>query len=202
MALLLAGIPAVIVWAVILPSVRRSAGLRRRIDAAHQVARDVRPFIPVGGEERAFLEGPGAPWRSRLPWVPDDAARLAHVDRVVNEVGAAFGAKGVRIAGMKVVMDPVRADFSLPPRAGREAFPLQAVMDSPENRVDGWVLDVEIAGSTGDLFKALSAVTAVNALLEPVGLTWEAAPAKDGDPAGAGHSQHLLLRTLHLKPGS
>jgi len=192
MALLLAGMPGVIVMAVILPSTRRLAALHKRIDAAHEVAKDVRPFVPVSREERAYLAGP---WRSRLPWVPDAAARLAQVDRVVNQVNASFAARGVRVAGMKAVLDPVRASFTLPSRASREAFPPEAAADAPELRVDGWILDVEVAGPTRDLFKALAAVSAVDALLEPVGLTWETGPDGTG-------RQHLLLRTFHLRPGS
>ncbi|BDU72206.1 hypothetical protein [Mesoterricola silvestris] len=192
MALLLAGVPAVIVGAVILPSARRTAALGRRLDAAHATAQDARPFTPLGREERAVLAGP---WRSRIAWVPDDAARLAQVDRVVTQVHAAFAAKGVRVAGMKVATDPVRADFTLPSRADRAAFPAEAAQDGPERRVDGWVLDVEVAGPTGDLFKALAAVADVDSLLEPVGLTWEAGPDR---PA----TQHLHLRVLQLRPGS
>jgi len=209
LGLLLAAVPALVVGLVILPSTRRLEALRQRLEAAHQVAADAGPFVPVSGEERAFLEAPDAPWRSRIPWVPDDGARLVQVDRVVNELAAALSARGVRVGGMKAQLDPVQADFSQPERATREAFPRRAAADAPEHRMYGWVLEVEILGPTRELFKALAAVAAVNALLEPAGLRWSAAQAQAGEAPrkrqargpNQAHRQVLLLRNYYLKPG-
>ena len=199
MGLLLAGLPAVILWLVILPSTRRMALLRGRIAAAHERGREARPFTPVSREERAFLLDPGAPWRSRLPWIADDGARLAQVDRVVTEVNAALAAKGVKATAMKVLLDPVNGGFSLPAGLTHSPGPPRASSDAPEFQVGGWVLEVEIGGPTGELFKALAALATVNPLLEPVGLRWEVAAGPDGGVAE--QHQVLRLRNLYLKPG-
>jgi len=203
MGLLLLAAP-VLVGLVLLPSTRRLARLRQRLAAAHEDTPQVRPFAPVSARERAFLDDPQAPWRSRLPLVADDGARLVLVDRVVNEVGAALAARGVKVEGMKALLDPVEGAFRLPRQRTREAFPRQAATDAPEREVDGWVLEVEILGPTGELFKALAAIVQVNALLEPAGLRWEAGPARNpGAPGGSPERRQVLqLRNLYLKPGS
>lgn len=207
MGLVLAGLPVLIAALIVLPSLRRTDALKRRIQAAHELGREARPFVPVGREERAFLEDPGASWRSRLPVVRGDGARLAQVDRVVSEVSEAFRARGVRIAGMKALLAPVDGAFSLPAGPLRPAFPRRAATDLPEHRVGGWVLEVEVPGATGELFRALAAVGAVNALLEPAGLRWEVDPGRDKGrgrkpAARPGHHQYLLLRNYYLEPGS
>ena len=69
--------------------------------------------------------------------------------------------------------------------------------DQPGYKVEGWVLEVEIGGPTGQLFKALSLVPGALPLLEPVGLRW-GLPAKAGPEAGP--HQYLLLRSTYLRP--
>lgn len=209
MGLLLAALPALAVALVVWPASRRLAALRQRIDAAHALAPEVAPFVPVSREERAFLTDPEAPWRTRIPLVAGDGARLAQVDRVVNEVRAALAAQGVRAAEMRLLLDPVQAEFSLPDEATREVQAPRPATDAPDLRVSGWALEVVVPGATGNLFKALAAVPGVNALLEPGGLRWEVgAPTlvrhRRGRPAETrtSHRQVLVLRNFYLKPGS
>jgi hypothetical protein len=194
MALWFAGLPLLLYALMVRPSLGRIGALQRRIHNANLGAREFTTFTPVTREERAFLEAPGAPWRSRIEWAGDDAARLSHVNRLVGAVDAALAARGLRIAAMRVAWDPVLADFTLPDHLVPEPLPEPDRPDQPENRVGGLVLEVEIAGSTEQLFKALAAVPEVNPLLEPVGLHWEPSP----DPARPGYRQYLLLRNYFL----
>jgi hypothetical protein len=198
MALLLAALPVGLYGLLLRPSLRRLEALHRRIQRA-QDGPAVQAFTPVSREERAFLEDPAAPWRSRLPQVAGDGARLAQVNRVVNEVDMALRARGVAVTAMRAALDPISADFTLPDRLAQSPAPAPAATDAPEYQVEGWVLEVEVAGTTGALFQALSAVSAVNPLLEPVGLRWEASAPAEG-ATRAGPRQYLLLRNLYLKP--
>lgn len=206
LGLLLAALPLAAVLLVVRPAHRRLAALHQRIAAAHARTPEVAPFVPVGRDERAFLEDPAAPWRTRLPLVADDGARLAQVDRVVNEVRAALAARGLEAARMRLLLDPVQAEFSLPGAPTREARRPSPAQDGPDLQVAGWALEVEVPGATGDLFKALAAVPGVNALLEPGGLRWEAVPGPAPRGRGhrqppPGHRQLLVLRNFYLRPG-
>ena len=205
LGLALAAVPVLVGLLVVRPATRRLAALHRRIDAAHADTPEVAPFVPVSREERALLEDPGAPWRTRLPLVAEDSARLAQVDRVVNEVRAALTARGVRAAGMRLLLDPVQADFTLPDGPIRAARPPRPASDAPDLRVAGWALEVTVPGPTRDLFQALAAVPGVNALLEPGGFRWEADPGPAPGPhrsrhPAADHRQVLVLRNFYLKP--
>jgi len=193
MGLLLAALPVLLYGGLLRPSLLRQAELRRRIHAAHDEAPGVQSFTPVREEERSFLEAPRAPWRTRLALVAGDAERLDHMNRVVTGLGAALKARGVRATVLRAAWEPVTAEFTLPAELKGEIPPGLPVEDGPEHALAGWVLEVEIAGPTGELFKALSAAPDVHALLEPVGLRWQAS-AKDGG------RQCLLLRNLYLKP--
>jgi hypothetical protein len=201
---LLGIVPALVALLVLVPGSRRLAALHRRIDAAHGQAPEVARFLPVGPEERAFLENPAAPWRTRLPLVADDAARLAHVDRVTTEWLAALAPLGLRPTGMRLLLDPVQAQFTLPDAPLQPARPPQPATDRPDLKVAEWVLEVEIPGPTRNLFRALAAVPRVNALLEPGGLRWEV-PDETAPGAGRrrsqGHRQVLVLRSFYLRPG-
>jgi len=193
LGLVIAGLALLLVCRVLRPAARRMDALGRRIEAAGGA---IRSFIPVSAEERAVLEAPGAPWRTRIVRLEGDGARLAHMERVVRELGAALEARALRAAAFRATWDPVVADCTLP--GGRlqrgPALPAPAAGDGPERQLGGWVLEVEIAGTAADLFRALAVVPAVNPLLEPVGLRWEAAADR------AGPRQTLLLRNVFLKP--
>jgi hypothetical protein len=198
MGLLLAGLPVLLYLLLIRPSLRRNQALHQRIQAAQAAFANVPPFTPVGQAERAFLAAPQAPWRSRIATVADDGSRLEHVNRVVREVSAVMRANGVRVTAIRAILDPVSADFTLAaPWTEAPAAP-KVGTDAPEYQLKGWVLELEIDGAAGELFKAVSALSGLNALMEPVGLRWEAAQATD--PGKARHHQFLLLRNLYLKP--
>jgi len=198
MGLLLAALPLGLYGLLLRPSLRRVAALQRRIRSA-QDRPAPQAFTPVSREERAFLEDPAAPWRSRMPQVAGDGARLAQVNRVVNDVDSVLQARGVAVTAMRAALDPISADFTLPARLAQGPAAPRSGSDAPECQVEGWVLEVQLGGTTGALFQALSAVSAVNPLLEPVGLRWEA-PAAAAGAARAGARQYLLLRNLYLKP--
>jgi hypothetical protein len=180
------------------PAFVRVEALHQRITQAH-AASPFQSFTPVGREEQAFLDAPDAPWRSRIPVITGDAARLAHVHGVVSDLNATLKAGGVKVVGIRATWDPVEARFTLPAQLAGSTAPGPTTKDTPELKLKGWVLEVEVAGATGDLFKALALVPRVRALLEPVGLRW-------GQPAGAesqgasGSAQYLILRNVYLNP--
>jgi hypothetical protein len=190
------GIPLLGFALVLRPSFRRLDALHQRIRAAETTASPRRPYTPVGQEERAVLEDPSAPWRARIPRIVGDADRLAQVDRVVNDLGSAFKAKGVSIASVHAAWDPVTIDFTLPGGLERESPPAPSAQDAPELQLAAWVLEVEIPGPTEDLFRALAAIPDIRPIMEPVGLRWGGVPSA----SGAGR-QVLLLRNYYLKPG-
>ena len=195
LGLLVALLPFGLFWTLIRPSVRRMEALHQRIEATHETF-PFQSFTPVGQKERALLEAPEAPWRSRIPTVADDGTRLAHVNRVVNELTTVLTTRGVRLAGMRAALDPITADFTLPASLAMGPAPRETGADAPELRMTGWVLEVEIAGAAGDLFKALAAVAGTSALVEPVGLRWEV-PAAPAEPKPR---QYLMLRNYYLQP--
>jgi hypothetical protein len=195
---LITALPIALFFGVVQPSVRRIRALDQRITQAHSES-PFQTYTPVNREERSLLEAPAAPWRSRIPVIGGDSARLAHVHRVVSDLNAAFKAGGVKVVGIQATWDPIDAKFTLPAQLTREAVPAQSAQDAPGFKVAGWVLVVEIGGATGDLFKALALVPRVNSLLEPVGLRWGRAPGKDAREA-APSSQYLILRNVYLQP--
>jgi hypothetical protein len=195
MGLLLAGLPVAGYVLLAGPALARIQALHLRIQAANAGFQQVPPFIPLGQEERRLLEDPAAPWRARIPLVDDDGARMTQVDRVVSQLSAALKARKVKAVAMRAVLDPVRAEFTVPASLAQGPLPAaRPAPGGPRQQMAGWVLEVEIAGKTGDLFRALAAVAEVNALLEPVGLRWERAQARGP------HRKYLLLRNLYLKP--
>ena len=197
-ALLILGVPSLTYGLVIRPSQRRLEDLRQRIQKANGESSAFQLFTPVGEEERAFLEDPKAPWRTRLIPVAGDAARLAHMNRVVREVQASLKAKGITALAMRTTWDPFTADFTLPAGVTRRTPRPCPTADAPEIHLDDWVLELDLPGTPGDLFKAMAAVADVNLLLEPVGLRWEAGGS--GGEGSAGPRQCLVLRNLYLKP--
>lgn len=101
LGLLVLGLPVALYAAILRPATQRRAALRHRLQAARGVCGDKLPFTPLSAAEQAFLKAEGAPWRTRLPLVGDDQARLAQVHRVVSELSAALKARGVPIAGLR-----------------------------------------------------------------------------------------------------
>lgn len=187
-----AGLPLVLYAFVIRPSTLRLKTLHQRIREANEACRDVPTFTPVGKEERAFLEDPEARWRTRIPLVADDGARLAHANRVVSDLSAALKRRSVAVASMRAVWEPILANFTLPAHLAKEGGRGEFAWDVPELHLEGWALEVELPGSTGQLFKALGPLAEVSPLLEPVGLRWEVAE-------GAKHRQFLIVRNFYLR---
>lgn len=192
MGLSLVGLPALIVALGIYPTQKRSNAVRAQIMAAEEAYKVIPAVHGLNPEERQLLDDPKAAWRTRLPLVIGDQARLAHYNRVVGELQQGLTRAGVPAGGMRSSWDPIQASFTL---AGNLSDPLQAsstAPDSPALKVSGWTLEANIPGSTGQLFRALGAVDQVQPLLEPVGLRWTATPER--------RDQHLILRNLVLLP--
>ena len=202
MVLLFAGLPLLLYGALLRPSLQRVAHLEARIREAGEGTPPCRLFTPVTPEERVFLEAPEAPWRKRLPVVAEDGARLRHVDRVVHEVDASLRAAGLRATAIRGALEPVRAQCTLPAHLAQGAPGPAPLQDGPELGVAAWVLEVEVAGTSRELFRAMSALAGAEPLLEPVGLRWQALSEPDGsrDVPDPGGRQSLLLRTFYLKP--
>lgn len=199
LGLVLVGMPLGLYGLLFHPSIHRLERLERRIRLAHEEAPDHASFTPVAAEERAFLEAPGAPWRTALPLIAEDGARISHVNRVVNALNAALIDRGLRATAIRAALDPVRIDFSLPSHLAWEAPASAGPRDVPENNVAAWVLEVEIPGTSRELFRALSALAGAQVPLEPVGIRWEASPGARL-PGAAGARQCILVRNFYLKP--
>jgi len=147
-------LPIAFYFLFIRPSLLEMEGLQQRIAQAH-AASPFQNYTPVSRQERAFLEAPAAPWRSRIPVLAGDGARMAHVHRVVSDLNATFKAGGVKVVGIQATWAPIEAKFTLPAQLTQEAAPARSVEDAPEFKVAGWVLVVEIGGATGDTFGAV-----------------------------------------------
>jgi hypothetical protein len=199
LGLALAALPALIYGLAIRPVSRRIAALKGRIAAARAEARPAEPFTPVTPEERKLLTDPAAPWRARIPMAADEGERLALADRVLSGLAAALRERGARVLAVRARFDPVKADFTPPLEALPRPAPERAAPDSrPEDAMAGWVLELELAGDPGQLFKALGVAAGMEPLLEPVGLRWMAMPGKTNEPGAT--RQSLLFRGYYLKP--
>lgn len=192
MGLSLVGLPALLVVLGIYPTQRRSNALRLQIQAAEEAYKVIPAVHGLNPDERRLLDDPKATWRTRLPLVVGDQARLAHYHRVVGALQQGLSRVGTPAGGMRSSWDPIQASFTL---AGSLSEPVPdpvSAPDSPSLKVSGWTIEANIPGSTGQLFKALGAVDQVQPLLEPVGLRWTATPDR--------RDQHLILRNLILLP--
>lgn len=192
MALALVGVPVLILWLGIFPAQRRTEALRARIRQTEEAYKTLPRFAPLSASERAFLQDPRASWRTRMPLVGGDRARLAHYSRVVGELQDTLRRGGAPSLGMRSSWDPIQASFSLPEAIPQITPDLGIFQDDPGLKVRGWVVDAEIGGTTERLFQALGVVHQVGPILEPVGLRWEATPEH--------RRQHLILRNLVLTP--
>lgn len=192
MAAVLIGLPTLVLGVGILPAVRESRALRAQIQAANEEFKTLPQFTPLTQAEREALGAPDAPWRSRMPLVVGDRARLAHYHRVVGDLQGVLKSGGISPRGIRSSWDPIRASFSVPSGMDADRVAFSGSQDAPEMKVNGWVLEMEIPGGTDQLFKALGLVHRAGPLLEPAGLRWEATPDY--------REQRLLLRNLVLVP--
>lgn len=183
--------PAALIWGVVLPSQRRMADTRARMDAANAQLAIIGHVAPLSESERRVLADPQAAWRGRMPLLQDDASKLAHYARVVTSLHNRFASNGATVEGIRSSWDPIRADFSAPASlamAGSEDAPAP----SPDSVVAGWALEVRIATPPAAMGRALADLPQVSPLLIPAGLRWE---AQEGKPF-----QALILRNLYLTP--
>jgi len=192
MALALMGLPALILWFGIFPAQKRADALRARIRSTEDEFKAIPRFSPLSAAERDLLKDPQAPWRTRMPVVAGDRARLAHYSRVVGELQETLQQAGTPAVGMRSSWDPIQASFTLQGSIPEITPDLGLSQDSAELKVSGWVLETEIPGTTEKLFKALGSIHQVHPLMEPIGLRWEATVER--------RRQHLLLRNLVLIP--
>ena len=199
LGLVLVAGPAVYYVGLLVPELGRHEALHHRIEAAAGAAGAAPAFTPLTAAERESLAAPSAPWRVRIPGVAGDSDRMAYLDAAVVNLNAALAAKGVRAASLRATWGGLEMDFTLPGGLPRRPRALKPVAAGPEGTLAGWVMEVEIAGGTAELFKALSALSRLDPILEPVGIRW----GKADDPVPAGEDparrQTLLVRCLYLE---
>lgn len=192
MATALVVVPGLVVALGVLPMQRRTSALRQRIEALNREDAQLPRFAPPTRDERALLEAQQARVQARIPTVAGDAERLLHYHRVVSGLQGHLQRDGLASPGMRSSWDPIRASFTLPGALEPAASRAETLEPVRSNLLQGWVLEVQIPGGTGNLFRALARATEPEPLLEPVGLRWEATPEE--------HRQHLLFRNLVLAP--
>lgn len=190
---LLLGGPLVLWLGVIRPWTVRVERIKARTEAAARAFPGPFNHTPVSREERTILADPAAAWRQRMPVLEGDRARLVHYHRVVSEFQRLSREGGAPVAAVRSSWDPIRGSYTLPvglSGALAEGLPLS---DAPERKVEGWVLEARLEGSTPQLFRALRRVSAPAPLLEPIGFRWSFMP-------GRSRTQYLLVRNLVLTP--
>jgi hypothetical protein len=192
MVLALIGLPALILGLGIFPVQKRAEALRARLRVTEEEYKATPRFAPLSTAERSLLQDSQAPWRTRMPLVAGDRARLAHYSRVVGELQGTLLGNGTPAVGMRSSWDPIQASFTLQGSLPEITPELGSSQDSTSLKASGWVLEAEIPGTTENLFQALGAIHKVRPLMEPVGLRWEATLEQ--------RRQHLLLRNLVLIP--
>lgn len=184
-------LPAVFLFLVLLPSRRRVANLKAQQEAIAQRLQELPTVQPLSRAEHELLDDPSAPWRERIPFLPGDAARLAHYHRVITDLQRAWQKEGIPVAGVRSTWDPIKGSFTLP--AGLdEVSGLPGDATAAAGQPQAWVLEAGVGGSSAQLFKAFEALPQVAPVLEPVGLRWETGPQ--------GKRQTLILRNLVLLP--
>lgn len=184
--------PILFTFAVLLPSLHRLEAKRARMTEIDQRMQALPLIRPLSGPERALLDAPGAPWRTRIPMIRSDADRLAHYHAVVSGLQAEWKRRKVPLLGVRAHWDMVKGSFSLPGDLGQPELGLPRPETAATGQLRGWVLDATIGGKPDQLFEAMAALGQVNPLLEPVGLRWESLPDHT--------RQSLLLRNLILAP--
>jgi hypothetical protein len=183
-------LPGLFIGFILLPCIKRDAVYIERQRAATQRLQELPPVQPLSPEERKVLEDPAAPWRYRIPFIPNDGVRLGHYHRVVTDLQQTCRQAGIKVVGVRSTWDSIHASFTLPPvlASGPDLLP----EGGNQGRLQGWVLEAQVDGPTPQLFRAMEGLPLIEPLLEPVGLRWE------GDDKGL--RQYLVLRNLVLTP--
>lgn len=192
MALGLLGLPTLVVLGGILPVLKRSEGLKKEIQALEMEYKDIPRFSKLSMDEKQLLQDPDATWRKRMPVLLGDAARLNHYSRVVGELQYTLRSAGAPMDALRSSWDPIQATFTLEEDLAEITPGQTPVPDSPEYKVQGWVLEANIPGTTEKLFQAMASSYEVHPLLEPVGIRWESTLEK--------RRQQILYRNLVLCP--
>lgn len=193
LAIVLLGVPGAFYLAVARPVAARIDRLVEARKAAEAAFAGPMPYIPVSAEERTRLQDPAAAWRRRIPVVQGDQARLLHYHAVVSELQRLWREGGAPAATLRSSWDPIRASFTLPTGLPGVSSADASLLDQPERRVEGWVIEARFEGGPERLFRALSLTPKAVPLVEPVGFRWE------GQPDGT-QKQFLALRNLTLGP--
>lgn len=183
--------PAILIWGVLLPAQLRMAQSRSRMDAANAQMESIGQVTPLTSAERAVLDDPNAPWRSRMPLVSNDLDRLNHYAQVVTGIQTSLKSAGSAMTGVRSSWDPIRANFSTPAHLSMPA-PGGSSQNLADASVAGWALEIQVAEPTSALGRSLQVLPKVDPLLIPIGLRWE---AREGKPF-----QAIELRNLYLAP--
>jgi hypothetical protein len=183
-------VPVIFFFVVVLRSQKTMKGYKARQTAAEEQIKALAMVQPLTAEERELIADPKAAWRTRIPYLPDDAARLWHYYRTVTELQRTWKAVGIITASIRSSFDPVQGSFTLP--AGLGELSNGPEPDAGQGRTQAWVLEAAVSGSTDELYRAMEVLPRVNPLLEPVGLRWQASPE--------GTRKYLVLRNLVLVP--
>ena len=184
--------PAIFIFAVLLPSRRRMEAKRTRMAAIEQRMQALPVVQPLSRQERGLLDAPEAAWRTRMPMIRNDIDRFVHYQTVVGGLQAAWKRQNVVLLGVRASWDAIQGSYTLPADLGHPDLGLPGLGTAEVGQVQGWVLDASIGGKPDQLFQAMAALGQANALLEPVGLRWESVPERT--------RQSLLLRNLILAP--
>jgi hypothetical protein len=191
LGIIFALLPGIFFVFVVLRGRKNMGAFKARQGEIEQQMQAFVPVQPLSAAERQMLADSRAPWRSRMPYLEGDAARLWHYHRTVTQLQGVFRQGGVSTGSVRSSFDPVRGSFTLPSNLGSLA-PEPLGLGGQMGKTQAWVLEISVEGPSAQLFKALDLLPAVDPVLEPLALRWEATPE--------GHKQHLLLRNLVLVP--
>lgn len=192
MIVLFGVLPAAFILLVLLPVRKRMAADAARLEAALARSQALPMIQPLSARERALLEDPAAPWRSRIPVVAGDAQRLAHYHRVITGLQAELRNRKISLLGVRSSWNPIQGSYTLPPVLGSQALPPAGTPGSSAGTLQAWVLEAQVDGPPAELFNTLESLPRISPLLEPVALRWEAVPPKQ--------RQTVVLRNLVTVP--
>jgi len=185
-------VPAVFIFAVLLPSRKRMEAKKARMEAIALRLKALPTIQPLSARERRLLADPAAAWRTRIPLLRNDAERFAHYHFVVSDLQGAWKREGVQLLGVRASWDVISGSYSMPRDLGDPDLGLAHKGTAAAGQVQGWVLDAGVAGPADRMFQGMAALARIDPLLEPVGLRWESTPQRT--------RQSLLLRNLILAP--
>jgi hypothetical protein len=185
-------VPAVFIFAVLLPSRRRMEARKARMEAISARLKALPAIQPLSVRERALIQDPRAPWRTRIPLLRNDAERFAHYHFVVSDLQGEWKREGVQLLGVRASWDVLNGSYSMPRDLGDPELGLAREGTAAAGQIQGWVLEAGVGGPADQLFQGMAALARIEPLLEPVGLRWESVPQHT--------RQFLILRNLTLAP--